>query len=177
MKKILILIFLSCCINFCLQAQEFNKVAIDSQSQKEILIGKCNIQGLNSAEFGRIFWDNFSTYFPDTLVMSTFNTGLKNIRIKIFMGSWCGDSKEQVPRFFKVLHKLQYNPWDVEIVCFARKFKEKEAEAKSNTIEKIPTFIIYRNNTEIGRIIETPHFSIEKDLLEILNMKESQSVK
>jgi len=109
--------------------------------------------------------------------MSKFNTDLKDIRIKIVMGTWCGDSKDQVPRFFKVLDKLQYNPSDVEILSFVRKYKDKEVGAKQYNIEKIPTFIIYRNNTEIGRIIETPHLSLEKDFLEILNLKESQSVK
>jgi thiol-disulfide isomerase/thioredoxin len=152
-------------------------VAIDSQSQKEILIGNCNIQGLNSGEFARIFWDNYSSYLPDTLVMAKFKTTLKDIRFKIIMGSWCGDSKDQVPRFFKVLDMLKYNPSEVEILCFSRQFKDKEIEAKRYDIKKIPTIIIYRNNTEIGRIIETPHTTLEKDLLDILNMKtSSQSV-
>jgi hypothetical protein len=72
---------------------------------------------------------------------------------------------------------LKYNPSEVEILCFSRQFKDKEIEAKRYDIKKIPTIIIYRNNTEIGRIIETPHTTLEKDLLDILNMKtSSQSV-
>lgn len=168
MKKLLVLLILSLVAKHQIQAQEFNKIAIDSQSQKEILIGNCNIKGLNSGEFGRIFWNEYITYKPDTAVLAMLNNKLNDIHIKIVMGSWCGDSKEQVPRFFRVLDLLNYNPSDVEILCFARKYKEKEAEAKHYDIQKIPTFIIYRNNSEIGRIIETPTLSLEKDLYSIL---------
>lgn len=39
---------------------------------------------------------------------------------------------------------------------------------KGYTIKKIPTFIFYRNNKEIGRYIEYSKKSLEKDILNIL---------
>lgn len=35
-------------------------------------------------------------------------------------------------------------------------------------IERVPTFIFYKNESEIGRIIETPVETLEKDILNIL---------
>jgi len=35
-------------------------------------------------------------------------------------------------------------------------------------IKRVPTFIIYENGEEIGRIIETPKKSLEKDLEKIV---------
>ena len=36
-------------------------------------------------------------------------------------------------------------------------------------IELVPTFIFYRNGEELGRIVETPEDTLEKDLAEIVN--------
>jgi hypothetical protein len=36
-------------------------------------------------------------------------------------------------------------------------------------VKKTPTFILLRNNKEIGRIVEKPDISLETDLLKILS--------
>jgi hypothetical protein len=45
------------------------------------------------------------------------------------------------------------------------------AEYDSLHIERVPTFIIYKNNIEAGRIIENPVTSLEQDILDILTGK------
>ena len=39
---------------------------------------------------------------------------------------------------------------------------------ESLNIERVPTFIIYRNKNELGRIVEYPETSLEKDMLDIM---------
>ena len=39
----------------------------------------------------------------------------------------------------------------------------------NKNIEKAPTFIVYINGQERGRIIETPQKSVEEDLIDIIN--------
>jgi hypothetical protein len=39
-------------------------------------------------------------------------------------------------------------------------------------IERVPTFIIYKNNIEAGRIIENPVTSLEQDMVNILTKNE-----
>jgi hypothetical protein len=41
-------------------------------------------------------------------------------------------------------------------------------EAEELDIEFVPTIIFYKDGSEIGRIVETPAESLEKDLLKIL---------
>jgi hypothetical protein len=36
-------------------------------------------------------------------------------------------------------------------------------------IQRVPTFIIYKNNIEAGRIIENPTTSLEQDMVNILS--------
>ena len=39
-------------------------------------------------------------------------------------------------------------------------------------IQRVPTFIIYKNNIEAGRIIENPTTSLEQDMVNILTRNE-----
>jgi hypothetical protein len=41
-------------------------------------------------------------------------------------------------------------------------------EYASLDIKRVPTFIIYKNNIETGRIIENPTTSLEQDMVNIL---------
>jgi hypothetical protein len=45
-------------------------------------------------------------------------------------------------------------------------------EYKSLNILRVPTFIIYKNNIEAGRIIENPSTSLEQDIVNILTRNE-----
>ena len=42
------------------------------------------------------------------------------------------------------------------------------AEYDQLEIQRVPTFIIYKNNIEAGRIIENPVTSLEQDMVNIL---------
>ncbi len=47
--------------------------------------------------------------------------------------------------------------------------KEAEGDELSDlNIEFIPTFIIYKGDAELGRIVETPEESLETDLIKYL---------
>ena len=50
-----------------------------------------------------------------------------------------------------------------------RSREDRGERIASLKIEAIPTFIVYRKDAEIGRIVETPKTTLEADLLEILS--------
>jgi thiol-disulfide isomerase/thioredoxin len=85
------------------------------------------------------------------------------------LGTWCGDSKEQVPRFIRILDELKYKTGKISFLCVDRQFKDEKIIVGNREIEKVPTIIIYRKKKNLGKIIEIPMLSLEKDLLEILS--------
>ncbi len=168
MKKIILLISLFFTIVNC-QAQDVNRTDIDSTSQKEMLIGKCTYEGLlKNAVFAEACKTEFKYYNVDSASAKAIGEKLDNISILIFMGTWCGDSKEQVPRFFKILNMLNYDAKSIKYYCNKRGKYADDPYANQFNIVKIPTFIIIKDGIEIGRIVETPKVSLEKDLLEIV---------
>jgi hypothetical protein len=168
MKFPFIIFMISFSMFFPLQAQKLNKKIIDTKTQKEILYGYCNQEGLKSGEFGEFYKIEYKNYIPDSNILIQLKPLFKRIKIKIVMGSWCEDSQQQIPRFMKLLNNMKFKTNKMEILCIDHFFKAENFEKGTNKIEKVPTFIIYKKTKEIGRIIETPILSLEKDLLEIL---------
>ncbi|MEI6696777.1 MAG: thioredoxin family protein [Bacteroidota bacterium] len=168
MNKLIGLIAVFIFMVFSLQAQKLNKKMIDTKSNKEILYGKCNLKGFKKAEFGKIFKKEYNNYLPLNEIIALLQPKMMNISFEIILGTWCGDSKEQLPRFIRILDAVKYKTKTISFLCVDRSFKADGFDRDKQNIQKIPTFIIYRNNIEIGRIVETPIQTLEKDLLDIL---------
>jgi thiol-disulfide isomerase/thioredoxin len=90
------------------------------------------------------------------------------ISIKIVMGIWCPDSRREVPRFMRVLNAGNFSTNKIELIGVDHEKNSPVENYGSLDIQRVPTFIIYKNNIETGRIIENPTTSLEQDILNIL---------
>jgi len=155
-----------------LQAQTINQVIIDPDIDKEVLIGLTDEQGLMNPIFVDNWQDSYDNYIPDKKAIKKLKKLFKknkDLSIKVFFASWCGDSQEHLPNFVKLVHKAKLQ--NVSFYGLNRKIEMGDfdfIDVYSFNIEKVPTFIIYNGDIEIGRIIETPTNSLEKDLYEIV---------
>ena len=100
--------------------------------------------------------------------MDTIKNKLDDVKIKIVFGTWCSDSRREVPRFLKILDELKFDQNNLTMICVNRDKEADSTEVKDLDILFVPTFIIYRNNAELGRIIEEPKTTLEGDLKKIL---------
>jgi thiol-disulfide isomerase/thioredoxin len=92
-----------------------------------------------------------------------------NIAIKVVMGTWCPDSRREVPRFMRVLNAWQFPEAKVTFIGVDDAKLSPVGEYMKLDILRVPTFIIYKNNIEAGRIIENPTTSLEQDMVNILS--------
>ena len=74
-----------------------------------------------------------------------------------------------MPRLFKILNELNYNVNSITLIGVNREKQGLSNETEGLEIELVPTIIFYKDGSEIGRIVETPAESLEKDLLKILS--------
>jgi thiol-disulfide isomerase/thioredoxin len=91
-----------------------------------------------------------------------------NVKIKIVMGTWCPDSRREVPRMIRILDIWRFPMAQVSFIGVDNTKHSSVSEYGTLKIERVPTFIIYKNNVEAGRIIETPLTSLEQDIVNIL---------
>lgn len=96
----------------------------------------------------------------------------KNLEINVYFTFWCGDSKNNVPPFLKIIENINdLNNTDLAVNYYIVKKKptlETKYYVEDLKIERIPTFIFYRYSKEIGRIIENPKKTLIEDFLEIV---------
>ena len=83
-------------------------------------------------------------------------------------GTWCPDTQRELPGFYRVLDHLGFNEAYMQVIYVNTLKKAPGIDLESSEIERVPTFIFFREGLEIGRIIESPVESLEKDLLKIL---------
>jgi thiol-disulfide isomerase/thioredoxin len=109
-----------------------------------------------------------SAYRPDAGTVDRLKTLDSPVEVNVFLGTWCPDSKAHVSEFFKVLDAVD-NPLLVASYVGVPRDKTLRAEYYQGwNIERLPTFLVLVGGREIGRIIEIPKVSIERDLADIL---------
>lgn len=153
---------------FTVVAQEKNKSLIDDKSGKIMLVGLCDREAFVDTNFAWWFDSGYKFYHPDTTAISQIKEVKNDYTITIVMGTWCSDSRREVPRFYKLLDKLKYPEESIKLINVDRDKVGVENNVENLNIKLVPTFIIYSDGEEIGRIIETPTESLEKDLEKIL---------
>jgi hypothetical protein len=111
----------------------------------------------------------FEEYKPEPQTISALSK-IRDIEVDIFFGTWCVDSKMEVPRFFKILDQSGFiRPDQVTLWAVDREKKLENGLAQKNEIHFVATFIFKKDGIEIGRIIEQPDDLLEKDILSIVS--------
>lgn len=137
----------------------------------EFLTGIKRMNDLQEAPFNEWFVPGYENYEPNPEVVEQLQKLTDDIKITIFMGTWCEDSQHQVPRFYKILKLISFDFNKVTLITVDRSKKTPEHLEDGMNITNVPTFIIYRNEKEVQRIVESPVENLEKDLLTILSGK------
>jgi len=167
MKKIISGFFLL--LMFSAQAQELNKVIVDPDLNREILIGWVDRVGTASQDFLEDEQLKYDAYPADAESVAFLKNAFledESLSILVVFATWCGDSKAYVPDFFKVADIAQVA--NVKYLAVNRKKKAGDIDLSAMDIQLVPTFIVYKGDVEIGRIIESPSYSLENDLVSIL---------
>jgi thiol-disulfide isomerase/thioredoxin len=109
-------------------------------------------------------------YRPDPAVLDSLRKISKDLSIEIFLGTWCGDSRREVPHFFKIIDELDTDLFNnVQLWAVDRSKKIPGSDlAENRNIKYVATFIIYSDDVELGRIIEVPEKTLEEDMLRII---------
>jgi hypothetical protein len=90
------------------------------------------------------------------------------VHVLVFVGTWCSDSKRDVPRFLRIADGTGMTDVDFELHGVDRTMASPDGREQKYAIERVPTFIFIRGGKEIGRIVETPRTTLEGDILNIL---------
>ena len=139
---------------------------------EKTITGKTDLEQLEQVpEFWMVYLRHYADYGIDREKLMTIARELnrKSIKIMAVIGTWCGDTKEQLPVLQKILDNLpKDNKFVIEYIGVNRDKIADGLDIKHLDINFIPVFIFYENDQEIGRIVETPSSTMENDIVRIL---------
>ncbi len=164
MLFLLLLALLSGC------SRKSSMVITDPKSQKPMLVGECDRRDLEKPPFKDWFDKEYNAYQPDTFSLRQLKNQWRDISITLVLATWCGDSRREVPRFYKILDYVQFDTHKLKVYSVDRSKKAGQIDLSALEISHVPTIIIYRKASEMGRIIEKPESTIEKDLFRYIGL-------
>ena len=143
---------------------------------KPMLLGLCTKKRLEQPPFNEWFTKNYNDYAVDSATADEMKLKLRQKHFMIFMGTWCGDSRREVPRMFKILDYCGVRSSQIKLIMlndFDSVYKQSpNHEERGMNIHRVPDLIVFDDKKEMGRIIESPVISLEKDLSKITNGNE-----
>jgi len=145
--------------------------------------GKQLLGEVIQADFPRLLpgWDQeLETYVPGAEDIAILSDIQEDISIICVLGTWCGDSEREVPRFWKILQETDNAHLEMTMFSVGRSKDEKARSILDNIgfdeplreiydVQLVPTFIFMSGETELGRIVETPEGTLEQDAAQILS--------
>jgi thiol-disulfide isomerase/thioredoxin len=128
---------------------------LNGSVQKEILLDQKKFPWFNY---------QYNSYKPDSSQIALLKRESKNVFVLVFAGSWCSDTQQELPRFYKIMDlcEISKNQYDVVMLDQTKKCRYINVDAMQ--IKNVPTFIFYREGKEIGRIVENPSNTLESDI-------------
>ncbi|MBV1888022.1 MAG: thioredoxin family protein [Urechidicola sp.] len=148
---------------------EINKIVPDTIDDGMMLLGVVNREGFKNELFLDWYQENFKEHVLDSTTIEVLAPKLKDVTIKVFMGTWCSDSQREIPALYKILDAVKYDYSKFSIIAVSHEKDTPNHLEKELDIEYVPTIIIYKKDKEIGRFVEFAQENLEKDLLAIIN--------
>ncbi len=154
-------------------------VASDRKSdiliKSRIINGISNDSNVHLKDFVRSNLDNFKIYpwfeyayrdyVPDAQKVDSLVLLKDHISIIVFGGSWCGDTHELLPKFYKAVEIAKIAPSRITLVGVDRRKHSHDGRCWKYRIKRVPTFVLFYDGKEIGRVVESVQINIESDIL------------
>lgn len=136
--------------------------AVSTVAADDVLLGRVRPDAILSiSEEWRATRDAYEPSETDVRRISSLQV---RATLDVYFGSWCSDSRREVPHLLKILDQSAPRRLKVRFYGLDRTKHEPARLARRGAIERVPTFILMTGGQEVGRIVETPQTSLEHDL-------------
>jgi hypothetical protein len=166
MKKIcLSLVFFLLALT--VKAQYGFDIGRDDQTGQTVFQGRCSFDDLNDEASFDWMTMNANQYNPDPATVEALKKALPSCELIIFMGTWCDDTHNLLPKLYKTM-LLSRCFTNYKMYGVNRDKKSNKGEEAPYHIVNVPAIIVLKDGKELGRVVESPRETIEKDLLKIV---------
>lgn len=100
------------------------------------------------------FNKNYKLGKPDDSAVAAFKAHAGDFKMIIFGGTWCEDTQNILPQFFRMADAAGYADSNITLIGVDRSKTTLDNLNTAFHITNVPTFIIMKNGKEFGRVIE-----------------------
>jgi len=162
-----LILFLGGCVSSHIAKVSYETVPDD---HTKVLKGVINRDILDSDSTFGWFKENMKWGKADPAAIEAFSKNKDKFTVIIFGGTWCHDTQNLLPVFYRLVDKSGFPDKSITLVAVDR---NKEAPHKLHEkyhIENVPTFIVLKDGKEVGRVTEYGKYNaIDKELGEIVS--------
>ena len=141
---------------------QINSTVVDINTKEKMLMGYCDKKGLEKGVYGAYFESQYDIYKPASAYVSKISDKIDEYEITIVMGTWCIDSKREVPHFYKVINEAGYNDKRVKVIAVNKK-KEAILVDIDDFLKKFEKVVFDTDNT-VG-----PKSISKQELMKVMN--------
>lgn len=131
------------------------------------IIARENLTGDTSYKW---YAENLRGYTPNADATAALKKNSSAIQLVVFMGTWCDDSKNIVPKFYSLLGAAGFPESRVSLIGVDRSKKTISHLTEAFNIINVPTIMVMKDGKEVGRVVEYGKYGLfDKELAEIIN--------
>lgn len=115
------------------------------------------------------FKENMKWGNADAAAVQSFQANGNNVHFVVFGGTWCGDTQNLLPVFYRLADKSGLPGNKITLIAVDRAKTALNDFHKAFNVTRVPTFIVMKDGKEIGRVVEYGKYgAIDKELGEIV---------
>lgn len=129
------------------------QVSYDAKGRKVLrgLISRADIE--NDTAFSW-FKKNYNLGKPDASAVAAFKQHAGDFQMLIFGGTWCPDTQNLLPQFYRVADAAGYADSSITLIGVDHAKTTFDNLHKTFHLIDVPTFIVMKNGKEVGRVVE-----------------------
>ncbi|MEM7480845.1 MAG: thioredoxin family protein [Acidobacteriota bacterium] len=116
---------------------------------KPYLLGLQDAQAL--LDYSPEYQRTADNYTPDAQAMAALKAQGRDVKVRVYFGSWCPACARAVPPLLQVANELEGSSIDFEFYGLPTPFGDEPA-AKKDDVGSVPTGIVYVDGKEVGRL-------------------------
>jgi thiol-disulfide isomerase/thioredoxin len=143
---------------------------VDMETGSKVLKGLLSRADIENDTSFKWFKENMKLGQANTVAVSAFEKNASKFQMVVFAGTWCDDSQNLLPVFYRLVDKSGYGDSSITLIGVNRSKTTLYNLHNAFHITDVPTFIVMKDGKEIGRVVEYGKYGqIDKELGEIVN--------
>jgi len=153
------------------QAQIHNyEISKDPENGEKVLKGLLSRADIENDTAFKWFGNNMKLGQVNADAVAAFKKHANDIQLIVFGGTWCEDTQNLLPVFYKLIDKSGFPDSSITLIGVDRPKTTLYNLHKAFNATKAPTFIVMKDGKEIGRVEEYGKYGqIDKELGEIVS--------